>query len=402
MRRKIFEAEAEVDSFIEENEIDLESNTVIQSLIFDKEAFQDEAEAREWAADHGFHSGKVDETEESFRIRQLDSSQFDKTTLRTIEIRRGIQAVIGQLAEQIYSEIMFSEKGEMGLGLKLETINFHEGLPHIIQIARVAEGEHPSYGKLKITQQDLEAMERNFKSNVTGVDLAINEDHKKNEAFGWFKDVFLSFDKQTLYAQIQWNNKGMTALSEKEYRYFSPEFRFNYVHPHSGKEHGPTLLGGALTNYPFLKMDAITALNNKTKNKGETTVEKTIELSIHNQTVVELSNKVTAAEAKAKKAEDQVMELNAKVEELTNQIENSKKQAIHEKLFNEGKISKAQLVALNEGKGMLEVLALAETMHTEPKGSDVAPKVTVELSAKEKEFAAALGLTDEEFAIYNK
>lgn len=404
MRRKIFEAEAEVDSFLAENEIDLESNTVIQSLLFNKEVFENESEAREWASDHGFHSGKVDETEESFRIRQLDPSQFDKTTLRTIEIRRGIQAVIGQLADMTYSEIMFSEKGEMGLGLKLETINFHEGLPHIIQIARVAEGEHPAYGKLKITQQDLEAMERNFKSNVTGVDLAINEDHKKNEAFGWFKDVFLSFDKQTLYAQIQWNNKGMTALSEKEYRYFSPEFRFNYVHPHSGKEHGPTLLGGALTNYPFLKMDAITALNNKNNQKGETTVDKnTIELSVHNQTVVDLNNKITAAEMEAKKAKDQVVELSAKVEELNAEIEKSKKQAVHEKLFNEGKISKAQLVALNEGKGMLEVLALNETMNTEPKGSDNTPKgQTVELSAKEKEIAAALGLTDEEYAAYNK
>jgi len=265
----------------------------------------------------------------------------------------------------------------------------------------VAEGDHPSYGKLKITQDNLEKFVINFKSNVTGVDLAVNEDHKKNEAFGWFKDVFLSFDKQTLYGQVNWNTKGTTALSEKQYRYFSPEFRFNYVHPHTGIEHGPTLLGGALTNYPFLKMEAITELNNKQTTKEVIVENTTIDLSVHNEKVVELSNKVTAVSAELDAAKAENIELNGKVKELETKIESEAKKTAHEKLFNDNKISKAQLVALNEGKGMIEVLALSEAMNVEAKGETATVKETVELSAKEKDLCDKLGLSSEEFRAAN-
>ena len=52
---------------------------------------------------------------------------------------------------------------------------------------------------------------------------------------------------------------------------------------------------------------------------------------------------------------------------------------------------------------MLEVLALAKDMNMQSQGSDNTPSNdVVELSAKEKEIAENLGLTEEEFAKYNK
>lgn len=406
IRRKLFEAEVEVDSFLKANEIDFaDRSTTIQTLIFDKEVFESEAEAREWASDHYFHNAKVDETTDSFRLRQLNPSQFDENSFRTIEIRRGIKAVIGKIAEMniVQSDLYFSEKDHAyKFVTDIVNLNMNGDAPNIIEIARVVEGEHPSYGIIKITKEILKSFVVNFASKVTGTDLAINEDHKKNEAFGWFKDVFLSQDETTCYGIIDWNSKGIRALSEKEYRYFSPEFRFNYVHPHSKKEHGATLLGGALTNYPFLKMEAITELNDKSKpNKGKSNVE-TIALSEHNKTVIELNTKVNEIQGKLNASDAQVIALSSKVKTLEADAEKKTKETAHQKLFDDGKINAAQLIALNEGKSMLEVIALNEPMNTKAKGGSGTKKEVIELSEKEKEMAAKLGLTDEEFLAANK
>lgn len=402
--QKIIEMEVNLEDFIQENNIS--ERAMIYRIEFDKEVFQEKKEVVEYMRDKCFWNPEITETDSSFIAMLNSPNQMDDETEVTVELRRGVAATAADLLPVMtFEEVQFNDKGEVNLSSKFGSIDLSEGLPHIIEIARVAEGDHPSYGKLKITQEHLESMEVNFKSKVTGVDLAINEDHKKNEAFGWLKDVFLSYDKQTLYGQVNWNAKGTTALSEKEYRYFSPEFRFNYTHPHTGVEHGPTLLGGALTNYPFLKMDAITELNNKNDSQGEKTVSKetTIDLSVHNEKIVELNGKITTIQGKLDASEARNVELNDKVKELETKIEKADKEKVHEKLFTEGKISKAQLVALNEGKTMLEVLALNEKMNTTPKGSDETPSNdVVELSAKEKEVAASLGLTDEEYAKYNK
>lgn len=400
--QKILEMEVALDDFLAQNNIS--ESAVIHTIILDKEVFTEEKEVREYLKDKYFYEPTITEDADRFIASVIPANQTDQETEIEVEIRRGVVAIAADLLPVMtFDEVQFNEKGEVNLSCKFGTIDLHNGLPHIIEIARVAEGEHPAYGKLKITEEHLVSMESNFKSGVTGVDLAVNEDHKKNEAFGWLKDVFRSYDGQTLFAQVVWNTKGTTALSEKEYRYFSPEFRFNYVHPHTGVEYGPTLLGGALTNYPFLKMNAITELSNKNDKQGDLPVSnQTIDLSVHNQTVVDLNAKISAAQTKVDAVEANNVELSNKVQELEGQIEKSKKETVHQKLFTENKINKAQLVALNEGKTMLEVLALNETMNVDAAGSDNTPAETIELSSKEKEMAEKLGLTDEEYIQYNK
>lgn len=404
---KYIEMEEEVENILEENNVS--DQAIVYKIVLGKERFKTEEEAREYLKAKYFWDYEITEEDNAF-VAVSELEQMVEITDQKFQIGR---EAVGHIANLIpatietTTEIFFNEKGEVNLSSKFKTIDLSEGLPHIIEVARVAEGYHPSYGKLKITQDNLESMVTNFKSNVTGVDLAINEDHKKNEAFGWLKDVYLSYDKQTLYGMVQWNSKGTTALSEKEYRYFSPEFRFNYVHPHDTekKEHGATLLGGALTNYPFLKMEAIVELNNKNDSQGEEPVSKeTIELSVHNQTVVDLNAKISKTESELEKAKTQNVELSTKVKDLEAKIEKADKEKVHQKLFDDNKINKAQLVALNEGKDMLEVLNLSEKMNPSAKGSDEKPNddVVVELSEKEKSIAKNLGLTDEEYVNYNK
>ena len=66
--------------------------TEVQSLIFSKENFT-EKQAKDWAKNHDFIYGYVDEKENTYRIRQQEPSDFEN--MRTIEMREGVKAVIG-------------------------------------------------------------------------------------------------------------------------------------------------------------------------------------------------------------------------------------------------------------------------------------------------------------------
>lgn len=67
----------------------------VQSVILMKENY-DEPAAREWIKSHSFKSNDMDETDESYRFRQIDPGEFISGSFRTIEIKDGISAVVGR------------------------------------------------------------------------------------------------------------------------------------------------------------------------------------------------------------------------------------------------------------------------------------------------------------------
>lgn len=83
-----------------------QAGTTVQSLIFDKEQFPTRESAIEWAERNDMRSDKVDETENTFRLRQREPSDFRPDgfgpgeQFRTIRLRPGVQAVIGFLTEE--------------------------------------------------------------------------------------------------------------------------------------------------------------------------------------------------------------------------------------------------------------------------------------------------------------
>lgn len=143
-----------------------------------------------------------------------------------------------------------------------------------IEIMRVGKWEHPEYGTISINEEKMEGFIRSFNDNVRGVDLAIDLEHgiteKKGAAAGWIKNLVRNGSK--LFATIEWTELGKKALKEGLYRYFSPEFKFVYQDKESGKIFKNVLLGGALTNRPFIKnMQAVllSEENEYKKNKEE-------------------------------------------------------------------------------------------------------------------------------------
>lgn len=69
-----------------------DSGTTIQSLVFENDHYS-RTRAKNWAKKNGFKFDKIDETENTYRIRQSPPSKFKKDTFRTIEITYGIKAI---------------------------------------------------------------------------------------------------------------------------------------------------------------------------------------------------------------------------------------------------------------------------------------------------------------------
>ncbi|MGD2044197.1 MAG: XkdF-like putative serine protease domain-containing protein [Acidimicrobiia bacterium] len=109
---------------------------MIQSLIFSKENFADEAACKTWISEHeGFGNYGAEETDTSFRFRQYDPQHFDQ--FRNISITEGVSAVYGKIkaeasdddaekaerelekAIEIFEAVHAVNKGIMANGIKL-------------------------------------------------------------------------------------------------------------------------------------------------------------------------------------------------------------------------------------------------------------------------------------------
>lgn len=223
-----------------------------------------------------------------------------------------------------------------------------ESAPDKIQLLRVGEYHHPTYGKFSITRDTLREMRSNYRANVRGVDLAIDFGHKsEGVAAGWISDIFLLEDDTELWARVKWTPRGEAAVIGKEYRYTSADFGMKAQDPETQKWSGPTLNGAALTNRPFIKrMSPVVQLSDAPDSdedeseqenedmKLEEAQAKIKELEKQTKKLSEentaLSDKVKAAEADKKVCDEANMtpeEMMAKIAELTKQLEDMKKKA---------------------------------------------------------------------------
>lgn len=137
-----------------------------------------------------------------------------------------------------------------------------------VQILRVGAFNHPKYGEFQITALILAEMKSNFDSGIRGIDIALDYFHDSDkEASGWLKSLELREDGTELWGEVDWTPKARKMLSEREVRYFSPDFAFEWTDPETEKTYQNVLFGGGLTNRPFVKdMAAIVA----SEKKGET------------------------------------------------------------------------------------------------------------------------------------
>jgi phage I-like protein len=130
-----------------------------------------------------------------------------------------------------------------------------------VQVLRIGKFNHPKYGEFEIETATLQELKKNFDDKIRGVDIAVDYFHKSDEeAAGWIKELYLSEDESELWAKVDWTVEASKKLSEREIRYFSPDFAFKWTDPETEVTYNNVLFGGGLTNRPFVKdMAAIVA-----------------------------------------------------------------------------------------------------------------------------------------------
>lgn len=242
----------------------------------------------------------------------------------------------------------------------LTEIDFSEDNKKPIQILKIGNFKHPIYGEFEITLDDLKEFVKNFKENVRQIKLAINFDHVKTIAAGWFKSLSIKGDKLFMIPDL--NADTIEKIRNKEYRYFSPEIFFKYKDSETGKTFRNVLGGGALTNYPFFKGMAeieATEKNNKPSEVNMTKAELIATLQAEHQiNVIELQltaknfseTEKSFSEVKlelgvTKAANEKLEKENKEFSEKIETVEKEKKEialkSLIEKGMKEGKLTKA-------------------------------------------------------------
>ena len=115
----------------------------------------------------------------------------------------------------------------------------------------IGEFRHPFWGKISLTAARMKRFAANLNNRVRGIDIAIDYDHNAfGEAAGWVQKA--EARDNGLWLFVEWTKTAADKIRNREYRYFSSEFVDEYE-DEQGQTYKDVILGGGLTNRPFLK-----------------------------------------------------------------------------------------------------------------------------------------------------
>jgi Mu-like prophage I protein len=141
----------------------------------------------------------------------------------------------------------------MSFLVDMAKIQLNDSGPTWIQGFPLGTWHHPTHGEISITPERVKRFAEGVAKRVRGQDLNIDYDHQAGEAAGWVRAAE-DRGRDGLWLSVDWTPTARQQLSEKKYRYFSPEFQDEWENPaQPGVKHQDVLFGGALTNRPFLK-----------------------------------------------------------------------------------------------------------------------------------------------------
>jgi phage I-like protein len=208
-------------------------------------------------------------------------------------------------------------------------------------------------GDYELTDADLDSMVANFERE--GRDILFDFDHEcfsgSSRAAGWGKS--LEFKDGKLHADVEWTKAGLEAIENKEFRYLSNVFIFNYENPNNPALRGTYLHSVALTNVPFQKeLPEILANSLKIQNAtgGEHTMNELLKL-LGAKSEAEAIIKVNSMQVELDKANQDKIDAIAQKEAL--ELSNAELTANNEQL-------KAENATLNSAAVETEVdLAIA-------------------------------------------
>lgn len=113
--------------------------------------------------------------------------------------------------------------------------------------------KHPIYGAMDIDVDRVTRYADSVKKKVRGIDPSINYNHDNDSpegASGWVKDAEVRSNGLWLF--VDFVKDAVAKIRDKKFRYFSVEFANEWEDP-EGKKFKDVVIGGALTNRPFMK-----------------------------------------------------------------------------------------------------------------------------------------------------
>ncbi|MFA6582658.1 MAG: ATP-dependent Clp protease proteolytic subunit [Elusimicrobiaceae bacterium] len=280
-----------------------------------------------------------------------------------------------------------------------------------IQILKTGKFKHIQYGDFEISSADLGLFKAHFDERVRGIDISVDATHDNDNgeraAEGWIQSVEIR-NQSELWAWVEFTAQGRQLIAEKRFKYFSPEFLFSYKNE-KGEIFKNVLLGGTLTNRPFIKGMSAIKLSEPAANKEKHTMNKEeliAKLSEHGVNVMALTenlSKLTAenqqktkeletVSAKSTKIEAENKTLTEKVSELSGKIEADAKAVCFEDLKRVGKVVEAnrekifaKFATADELKSFYaDIPALLNVAPKGDAGANDAPAIDSELEAKAK------------------
>jgi len=139
--------------------------------------------------------------------------------------------------------------------------------PIDIQGLKKGKFRHPWWGVLTFNDEFFNNLISNFERNVPQEEISFDFQHRPDwGAAAWVKKLFIKDD--AFMASVFLTEKGRESIKKKEFKYFSLEYTDNYtdyvfdeevdedgetVERETKVSYGPALLGGGLTNRPFIK-----------------------------------------------------------------------------------------------------------------------------------------------------
>lgn len=164
-------------------------------------------------------------------------------------------------------------------------VNYNKDGTIPIDIFRTGVWRHPWYGTVNVTEEYLDSVMKNYENKVIGRQVSFDYHHEHRMNYGVpiklrkeeRQGIFVSKPFTMLVADVRLTSQGKTDTESGQVLNFSSEVSDDYVHnemlpvvcvdesgevvldnegniveKYIAKRFGPTLLGGAVTNHPFI------------------------------------------------------------------------------------------------------------------------------------------------------
>lgn len=113
--------------------------------------------------------------------------------------------------------------------------------------------KHPLWGVIDASMEKVSGLAESVKKKIRGIDPSINLNHDNDSPDGaaaWVKDAEVRSNGLWLF--VEFVKDAAQKVRDKKFKYFSVEFADEWEDS-EGKKHKDVVIGGALTNRPFMK-----------------------------------------------------------------------------------------------------------------------------------------------------